>query len=184
MRSSHARVACLSLVLLLAATTAPAHDGPPFPILSDSRVGAYIVSVWTDPDTTDDRTPGGQFWVMLARAKDDDPVPPDTRVTITAVPLDRTGDPVRTQAAPVPGQPGTLFGAVVLDHEGRFRVQVEIDGPAGPAAVEGDVDATYDLRPPPLMLLVYLLPFLAVGVLWGKLLLRRHRGGPQARARS
>jgi hypothetical protein len=34
--------------------------------------------------------------------------------------------------------------------------------------VEADVEATYDTRPPPYMLFVYALPFLAVGALWLK----------------
>jgi hypothetical protein len=39
--------------------------------------------------------------------------------------------------------------------------------------VESEVDATYDLRPAPALLLLYLMPFVAVGLLWAKLLLRR-----------
>jgi hypothetical protein len=173
MMRAAARTLSLALLASFTTTLVSAHDGPPFPIVSDRRTGAYIVSVWTDPDTTDDGTAGGQFWVMLARAEDDAPVPDSTRVRITAIPLDRAGDPVHTEAAPVRNQPATQFGAVVLDHEGRFRVQVEIDGPAGPAVVDAEVDATYDLRPPPIMLILYLLPFLVVGVLWAKLLIRR-----------
>jgi hypothetical protein len=38
------------------------------------------------------------------------------------------------------------------------------------------VDATYDLRPPPFMLVVYAVPFLLAGLLWMKLLLRRTSG--------
>ena len=45
-----------------------AHDGPPFPIVSDQRVGAYVVSIRTDPDATDDGSAGGQFWVQLQLA--------------------------------------------------------------------------------------------------------------------
>ena len=60
-----------------------------------------------------------------------------------------------------------------MDHEGRFRVRVTIAGPLGSAVRRRDVDATYDLRPPPAMIAVYLLPFLLVGFLWVKLLWRR-----------
>jgi len=38
------------------------------------------------------------------------------------------------------------------------------------------VEATYDLRPAPALLAVYLLPFLLVGFLWTKRLLQRRRG--------
>jgi hypothetical protein len=45
----------------------------------------------------------------------------------------------------------------------------------GDAAVAAEVEATYDLRPPPALLGVYLMPFLLVGGLWLKLLLHRRR---------
>ena len=73
--------------------------------------------------------------------------------------------------------PRRQVAAVPLDHEGRFRVQATIDGPLGPAVVDSTVDATYDSRPPPIMLGVYAIPFVIVGFLWLKLLLRRRRGG-------
>ena len=45
----------------------------------------------------------------------------------------------------------------------------------GWAVVDSNVDATYDLRPAPWLLALYLFPFVAVGALWGKVLLRRRR---------
>ncbi|HET9541411.1 MAG TPA: hypothetical protein VFQ46_12485, partial [Candidatus Limnocylindria bacterium] len=69
------------------------------------------------------------------------------------------------------------FAAVVMDHEGRFAVEVTIDGPAGPARVTAEVDATYDLRPPPIMLAVYALPFVLAGLLWIRLLVKRRTVG-------
>ena len=60
-----------------------------------------------------------------------------------------------------------------MDHEGRFRVRVTIDGPLGSGRVDADVDATYDLRPPPALVAVYLIPFALVAFLWIKLLLKR-----------
>jgi hypothetical protein len=152
-----------------------AHDGPPFPIVSDRVTGNYRASIWTDPDATDDGSAGGQFWIIL-EGSDRAPVPAGTRVSIAATPVDRAGPTVTVQAAPTQAA-GRQFGAVVMDHEGRFRVHVAIDGPLGPASIDTEVDATYDLRPPPIMLVVYAIPFLIVGFLWLKLLLRRRRGG-------
>ena len=65
------------------------------------------------------------------------------------------------------------FAALLMDHEGRFAVHVTVQGPLGHAAVDAEVDATYDLRPPAYLLALYLAPFIAVGVLWGRLMLRR-----------
>jgi hypothetical protein len=163
----------------LAVVRLAAHDGPPYPIVSDARSGAYTVSVWTDPDTTDDGSAGGQFWVMIATPHGN--LPPATRVRVTAAPLDRPGAGQAAAAQPVRGDSATRFAAVVLDHEGRFRVRVEVDGPLGAAALEADVSATYDLRPPPFMLVLYLLPFLVVGGLWMRLLIRRRAAAPAGR---
>ncbi len=60
-----------------------------------------------------------------------------------------------------------------MDHEGPFAVRVAIDGPLGPAEVTSAVDATYDLRPAPVLFVVYLLPFLVLGFFWVKVLRRR-----------
>ena len=147
-----------------------AHDGPPFPIVSDRVPGAYLVSVWTDPDATDDGSPGGQFWVQLqlagaeaARAGRD--ARDASRAAGGAHGAERVG-----AAEPVRGDVSNQFAAVVMDHEGRFAVDVTIDGPPGPATVTAEVDATYDLRPPPFMLAVYALPFVLAGFLWIRLL--------------
>jgi hypothetical protein len=57
-------------------------------------------------------------------------------------------------------------------------VSAAIDGPLGPAEARAEVDATYDLRPAPAMMLVYLMPFVLVGLLWLKAL-RRGRTAPR-----
>jgi hypothetical protein len=143
--------------------------------VSDRTAGAYSISIWTDPDTTDNGTAGGQFWVMIAPSSRTAATPAGTRATVRAEPLDRTGEATSAAAAPVRGDPSTQFAAVVLDHEGRFRVEIAIDGPLGRATVDSEVAATYDLRPPPLMILVYLMPFVLVGLLWTAVLVRRRR---------
>ena len=165
----------LGLALLSVVAPASAHDGPPFPIVSDREVGAYVVSVWTDPDTTDTGSPGGQFWVTLA-ARGGQALPAATRASVAIRPLDREGPEHRAEAAPVRGDVGNQFAGVVMDHEGRFAVMVAIAGPLGRAAVTAEVEATYDLRPPPYLLAVYVMPFVLAGLLWGRMLLRRRTG--------
>ena len=165
------------LGVLLGAGTTSAHSGPPFPIVSSRIVGPYSVSVWTDPDSTDDGSAAGSFWVRL-RPSSGAPLPAETRVNVAVNPLDRPGSPITAGAEPVENDAGHRFAALVMDHEGRFHVVVTIDGPLGPATVEADVDATYDLRPPAGMIAVYLIPFVGIGFLWVKLLLRRRRQSP------
>ena len=161
-------------LVLLASAALQAHAGPPYPIVSERMAGRYSISIWTDPDATDDGTKGGQFWVVLEQADGGDVVPgTSTRVTVTA--LDRTGPAQTAVGEPVRGDAGNQFAAVLMDHEGPYRVSVAVSGPLGDAAIESQADATYDLRPPPYMLAWYLLPFILAGLLWGRLLMVRRR---------
>ena len=166
------------LVVLLLPRGVTAHDGPPFPIVSNQISGPYSISIWTDPDTTDDGTPAGQFWVTLEVAGRAGEVPVGTTAAVSIAPRDRAGQTHEGKAAPVNGNINRQFVALLLDHEGRFAVRVTIDGPLGRATVESQVDATYDLRPGPASLVLYLLPFVAVGALWVKVL-RRRRASPR-----
>jgi hypothetical protein len=159
--------------VLTAVSALHAHDGPPYPIVSGQVSGPYRISVWTDPDTTDDGSAGGQFWVILERASGEAAVPADTSVTVAAKPLTRPGGEQQVRAEPTGSDAARQFAGVVLDHEGRFAVRVTVTGSLGESRVDAEVDATYDLRPPPVMLAVYLMPFVLVGALWIKLLLRR-----------
>jgi hypothetical protein len=165
----------LLAALLAREVIASAHSGPPFPIVSDRIAGAYRLSIWTDPDTTDDGTAAGQFWVTLDPANGTGEVPAGTHATVAIRPLDRDG-PTRTgQATPVNGSIERQFIALLMDHEGPFSVHLTVDGPLGRVEIDSRVDATYDLRPAPAMLAVYLFPFLAIGALWMKVLLRRRQ---------
>jgi hypothetical protein len=167
-------IGALTIGALLVATSAPAHSGPPYPVIANQTSGAYRVSLWTDPDATDDRTPGGQFWVVIEPARAD-ALPPATRARVAIRPLDRDQPFVEAPAAPVDGNVSRQYAALRMDHEGPFGVRVVVDGPWGVSTLETKVDATYDLRPPLPLLAIYLLPFLAVGFLWVMRLIRRRR---------
>ncbi|HVQ12167.1 MAG TPA: hypothetical protein VMS40_01190 [Vicinamibacterales bacterium] len=176
---------CLSLTCgcVLVASVASAHDGPPYPIVSNQLLGRYRISVWTDPDTTDDGSAGGQFWVMIDPARADDAVGLDVQAVVTIRPLDREGAPLMARAAPVNQDSSRQFATLVMDHEGRFAVHVDVESASGRVSVDSDVQATYDLRPSRFMLVIYLLPFLLAGVLWTTLLVRRRRALARARHR-
>ena len=187
------RALVTTLALIATSTIVRAHSGPPFPIVTDAMRGPYTISIWTDPDATDNGTPGGQFWIVIASSTTGATLPADTRATVSVRP---SAPPSPSQAAvkstrtePVRGDVTNQFGAVLMDHEGPFAVRVDVTGALGHANVDAMVDATYDLRPPPYMVAWYLTPFLLVGFLWTRLLLRRrsapappkHReGGPAA----
>ncbi|NQW05496.1 MAG: hypothetical protein HQ485_15945, partial [Acidobacteria bacterium] len=134
------RIVRRSVVMLtgvfLATAAGTAHSGPPFPIVSNHLVGAYQLSVWTDPDTTDDGSAGGQFWVTIHAARAEATVAPETRATVSVSPLHGTQSEQTVIAAPVRRDVSSQFAALVLDHEGRFRVRVVVAGPLGTAEVE------------------------------------------------
>jgi len=149
-----------------------AHSGPPFPIVADQLVNGYKVSVWTDQDVTDNDTRAGRFWVTVS--------PAAASVVVAVKPLDRPGETRAAAAQMVNGDAHRYYTALRLDHEGRFGVRVEIDGQPGLARVDAYTDATYDLRPRPILTLLFVAPFLLVGFVWGKLIIKRKmpaRGG-------
>jgi hypothetical protein len=150
-----------------------AHGGPPFPILSDRIAGPYKISVWADPDTTDDGSAAGEFWVVLVPAADSIPIPADTRASVAITPLDGAGSMRTGRTEPVDGDVSRQFVALPIDREGRLGVRITVSGALGAAEVETVVDAMYDERPPPVILALYLVPFLFAGFLGVKLLIRR-----------
>ncbi len=164
-------------LLVAGAALAGGHAGPPFPIVEDRSVGPYTVSIWTDPDATDDGTAGGQFWVIVHARSGAEP-DAQTLVTVKASPLSRAGAEVEATAAPQAGQPSRYFAALVLDHEGDFRIAVSLRGPLGEASTTADVAATYDPRPQAGTLPWLLLPFVLVGLLWLKALRTGRRRPP------
>jgi hypothetical protein len=174
-------ISCLVLaamtMLLAPQPILHAHSGPPFPVLSNRIIGAYDISIWTDPDSTDDKTPAGKFWIVIDPSSRGGSIPAATRATVTIKPLDRPDEALSGRTQPVEGSVSRQFVALLMDHEGPFTVHVSVDGPLGRADVDTKVDATYDLRPAPIMLAVYLFPFLAIGALWVKVLMRRKRAG-------
>jgi hypothetical protein len=166
--------AAVAVLLALTVASLAAHSGPPFPIVSNQVAGGYDVSIWTDPDATDTGKPGGQFWVVLQPRGSTADVPAATEVTVAIQAQDRPGAPEQhAKAAPEDGHPGRQFAVLLMDHEGPFAVRVGVDGPLGHAEVTSRVDATYDLRPPPALFFVYLLPFVAIGLIWMRVLWKR-----------
>lgn len=161
-------------LVCVVSSRAAAHDGPPYPIVSNQAAGPYVLSVWTDPDSTDDGTAGGRFWITIG-APAGAVIPAETVADVTIAPLDREGGVLTARAEPVDGALSNQLASLVMDHEGRFRVRAVVTGPLGRGEVASEVDATYDLRPPPILLAVYALPFVLIGFLWIKLMVKRRK---------
>ena len=167
-----ARLPSMALLLALWPVGAAAHSGPPYPVVSGQAIGGYIVTVWTDPDTTDDGSAQGKFWVTLQPAQGRAAIDAATHVEVSIRPVDRAAPVISARGQLVKSDPATFYVGLPMDHEGPYAVHVTI---AGRGALDCEVQATYDLRPSRFLMILYLMPFLVVGFLWAKLLLARRR---------
>lgn len=158
------RLTLLLGIVLLCASTASAHEGPPFPLFVDQKADRYTVSVWTDPDV------GTALFFVILNAPEP---PPDLRVQIGVQPVSG-----RLPEAFYPAQREDVQGHVQyralvnFDAQELWRVRVKLESAQG----NGETTATVEATPPGYGrwdLLVYLLPFLAVGTLWAIAMLRR-----------
>ena len=170
-RASRALLAWLSACLLsmFGVPRAAAHNGPPFPIITDQRVGPYIISLWTHPDLGT-----GTFFVMV------DPVPGGT------VPKDLK---IQIGVQPASGRLAeVVYSAWLLDLRGQveYKTEVQFDQQENwkvrliLASSAGGGEAISQVVPTPAGfgrwdLLLYLLPFLGVGFLWASAITKRRR---------
>ena len=157
----------LFIILFLFVGAASAHEGPPFPLFVDQKVDRYVVSVWTDPDVGT-----AQFFVIVS-AQDSAELPSDMRVQIGVQPASgRLAEKFYVAQREDLQQQVQYKAEVHFDAEEMWRVRVRLESAQGNAETVATVEAT----PPGYGrwdLLVYLLPFVAVGLLWAIALLRK-----------
>jgi hypothetical protein len=155
-------------LLLLAATPALAHQGPPYPIIVDRAVGPYTFTVWADPDVGT-----ATFYMTVEGAA------PDV-IELWVQPDDRHLPEVRTLAKPQSARdPGRYIVEAEFDTQEWWRTRFVLRGAPG----VGEVAERVQVTPPglgPFDLLLYLSPFIAVGFLWMRAVLHR-RGARRAR---
>jgi hypothetical protein len=165
----HASLFPTLLVVLIFVSTTHAHEGPPYPLFVDRYVDGYTISVWTDPDVGD-----AVFFVIL-----DEPHrigrSPDIRVQIGVQPVSGRLPEAFYSAEPENVASQLQYRAQVhFDAEELWRVRVRLTGTKGNAETIATVEAT----PPGYGrwdLLLYLVPFLAVGIVWGVAMVRKLR---------
>jgi hypothetical protein len=157
-------------LMLVAPSPTRAHEGPPYPIIVDKSLGPSVASVWADPDVGT-----GTFFVILEPTRGG-ALPEEMKVEIGVRPSDgRLAEVVH--AAEREGVRGRVqFKAEVpFDAEGPWHVRVVLQSAGGGDEVSTEVEVT----PPGLGrwdLLIYLLPFVAVGVLWLRAVVAKRKG--------
>jgi hypothetical protein len=152
--------------------SALAHNGPPFPIIENRRVGPVVISVWTNPDVGT-----GSFFVMVDRPSGGK-IPDDLKVDVAVQPL--TGRlPEKHYSAWRENLRGQVEykTLVPFDAQEIWGVRVTLASAEG----GGEAVANVEVTPPGLGrwdMLLYLLPFLGVGFLWFKAVMRKRRTHP------
>src|ERR1043165_7190141 len=164
---SSRRLIALFVVLLCFARTVSAHEGPPFPLFVDQKVDRYSVSVWTEPDV------GTALFFVIVKVPEGALVPDDLRVQVGVQPVSNRLPEVFYSATRENVQGQTQYRAnVYFDAQELWRVRVRLESAAGNSETTATVEAT----PPGYGrwdLLLYLLPFLAIGLLWTLALVRK-----------
>jgi hypothetical protein len=158
----------VAMALLLAiCLPSAAHNGPPFPIITDQRVGPCVISLWTHPDLGT-----GTFWIMV------DPlpgatVPKDLKIQVGVQPVSKRLAEVVYKSWPEKARGQVQFKSEAqFDQDEMWQVRLILESSAGNGQTTAQVEATpagfgrWDL-------LLYALPFLAVGFLWFRAIARR-----------
>ena len=157
------------MLLLLASSPLGAHNGPPFPIISDKRVGPVVVSLWTHPDV------GTGLFYVIVDSPQGGTIPADLKIEIGVRPV--TG---RLAEVIYPTQLENLRGQVQYRTEAQFDAQELWHARLIVKSSQGDGEATADVEvtPPGLGrwdLLMFSLPFLGVGFLWFHVIMRKRK---------
>ena len=150
------RYLATALLLFSFSTCALAHDGPPFPIVIDQQVGPCVISVWTDPDIGE-----GSFFVITQAAP-----PNDLTVQVAVQPTSGRLPEATYTAVRDDSKVQVQYKTIVhFDVQETWRVRVTLQSSQG----SGETVAFVEPTPQGLGrwdLLLYLLPFLAIGFLW------------------
>jgi hypothetical protein len=153
-------VGLLSLLWLMLTTPAKAHNGPPFPIIENRRVGPCVISLWTHPDVGT-----GAFFVFVEPIPGGT-VPADLKVQIGVQPESRRlPEAVYTASQGHSGGQLQYKALVDFDRDEFWRVRLVVESSQGRGEEFSRVEATpvgfgkWDL-------LFFLLPFLLVAFLW------------------
>jgi hypothetical protein len=150
-----------------------AHIGPPYPIMQNRKVGPFNVEVWSNPDVGT-----GSFYIIVDPPKGSGLiVPADMKVQVAVQPASKRLPVAVYNAWREKLLDHVEFKTIVpFDKEETWHVQITFSSSTANGEADTDVPVT-----PTLLgrwnLLIFLLPFVGIGVLWFKAAsVRRSRG--------
>src|SRR5579864_7906531 len=168
-------VGLLAALWLLLTPAARAHNGSPFPIIENQKIGPCIVALWTHPDVGT-----GAFYVFVEPVPGG-AIPNDLKIKIGVQPLTGRLPETFYDAQRVKARGQVQYNAqAAFDRQELWRVHLVVQ------SAQGDGEATTQvLVSPPGFgrwdLLFFLLPFLLVAFLWFRGISRvRRRRNAQA----
>jgi hypothetical protein len=160
------------LMVLCLSIPAIAHNGPPFRVIADQKAGPCIVSVWAHANIGT-----SPFFVML-KPLPGGKIPDDLKVEIAVQPKDGQTPEKHYVAARESNSDEVQYTSdVTLDSEGAWKIRVVLESAS---AGNGEVSATVQATPHGYGhwdLLLYALPFLALGLLFTGAVVRRLLAG-------
>src|ERR1700683_2774690 len=150
----------LVVLLLVSPVPASAHNGPPFPIIENKKVGSCIVALWTHPDVGT-----GAFYVFVEPTPGAT-VPDDLKIKIGVQPVSGRLPEKFYEATRVKSRDQVQYNAVAdFDRQELWGGHLVIESSKG----GGEATAQVEVTPPGFGrwdLLFFLLPFLLVAFLW------------------
>jgi hypothetical protein len=162
-------IGLLVVLWLVLPMPALAHNGPPFPIIENRKVGPCIVALWTHPDVGT-----GAFYVFV------EPlpgalVPDDLKIAIGVQPITGRLPEKVYEATRIKAHGQVQYNAQAeFDRQELWRVRLVIQSSQG----GGEATTQVEVTPPGFGrwdLLLYLLPFLLVAFLWFRGISRARR---------
>jgi hypothetical protein len=145
---------------LMSPASASAHNGPPFPIIENQKVGPCIVALWTHPDVGT-----GAFYVFVEPALGG-AIPNDLKIKIGVQPLTARLPETFYEAQRVKSRRQVQYNAqAAFDRQELWRVHLVVQSSQG----DGEATTQVLVTPPGFGrwdLLFFLLPFLLVAFLW------------------
>jgi hypothetical protein len=177
MRAEKVSIGLLVMLWLNFAAPASAHNGPPFPIIENRKVGPCIVALWTHPDVGT-----GAFYVFVEPSPGG-AIPDDLKIEIGVQPVSGRLPERFYKVERVSSRGQAQYNAMAdFDRQELWRVRLVLQSSQG----GGEATAQVEVTPPGFGrwdLLFYLLPFLLVAFLWFRGISRaRRRRNTQMRA--
>jgi hypothetical protein len=158
------RAIALAFLALFVGVPARAHIGPPYPIMQNRKVGPFNVEVWSNPDVGT-----GSFYVIIDPPKGSGlTIPADMKVQVAVQPVNKRLPVAVYNASREKLLDHVEFKTLLpFDKEEMWHIQITFSSSTANGEADTDVSVT-----PTLLgrwdLLLYLLPFVGIGVLWFK----------------